>query len=104
MLLCYATHDGQSRRIAERIADRLAARGIPVGPRDLGVALPGIEELGGCGVVVVVAAVRYIGLELRFRREGCGAPGHGLPLAVLFTLLVALIGFAIALFLATVRY
>ena len=58
-----------------------------------------------CGAVMaVVAAVRYIGLELRVRREGCRAPGHGLPLGVLFTLLVALIGFAIALFLATVRY
>jgi putative membrane protein len=59
--------------------------------------------LGGA-LMAVVAAIRYTGLELRFRRDGCGAPGHGLPLGVLFTLFVALIGVAIAAYLTTVRY
>ncbi len=59
--------------------------------------------LGGA-VLAVVAAIRYIGLEMRFRRDGCGAPGHGLPLGVFFTLFIALVGVAIAIYLATVRY
>jgi uncharacterized membrane protein YidH (DUF202 family) len=59
--------------------------------------------LGG-SLMAVVAAIRYTGLELRFRREGCGAPGHGLPLGVLFTLFVAVIGVVVAIFLMTVRY
>lgn len=59
--------------------------------------------LGG-SAMAIVAAVRYTGLEKRFRREGCGAPGHGLPLGVFFTLFVALIGVAISIFLTTVRY
>ncbi len=59
--------------------------------------------LGG-SLTAIVAAIRYTGLEQRFRREGCGAPGHGLPLGVFFTLFVALIGVAISIFLTTVRY
>lgn len=59
--------------------------------------------LGG-SVTAIVAALRYTGLERRFRREGCGAPGHGLPLGVFFTLFVAFIGVAISIFLTTVRY
>ena len=59
MLLLYATRDGQSRRIAEHIAARLAAAGITAPPRDLGVGLPAPAELAAAGLVVVVAAVRY---------------------------------------------
>jgi inner membrane protein YidH len=59
--------------------------------------------LGGA-LTAVVAAIRYTGLEKRFRREGCGAPGHGLQLGVFFTLFVAFVGIAIGIFLATVRY
>ena len=59
--------------------------------------------LGGAAVAVV-AAIRYSGLEKRFRRDGCGAPGHGLPLGVFFTLFVAFVGIAIGIYLATVRY
>ena len=59
--------------------------------------------LGG-SFMAIVAAIRYTGLEQRFRREGCGAPGHGLPLGVFFTLFVALIGVAISIFLTMVRY
>jgi putative membrane protein len=79
----------------------------------LGAALPpspvysflaGTVLVLGGALMAVVAAIRYAGIERRFRREGCGAPGHGLPLGVLFTLFVALIGVAIAAFLATVRY
>lgn len=59
--------------------------------------------LGG-SLMAIVAAIRYTGLERRFKREGCGAPGHGLQLGVFFTLFVALIGVAISIFLTTVRY
>jgi putative membrane protein len=58
----------------------------------------------GGSATAIVAAIRYAGLERRFRREGCGAPGHGLPLGVFFTLFVACTGIAIGIFLATVRY
>ncbi|MGH8291460.1 MAG: YidH family protein [Steroidobacteraceae bacterium] len=59
--------------------------------------------LGGVAMAVV-AAIRYGGLELRFRRDGCGAPGHGLPLGVCFALFLAVVGVAIAYYLVTVRY
>lgn len=59
MQLFYATRDGQSRRIAERIAGRLAERGIPSRPRDLAVALPASHQLAEARLVAVVAAVRY---------------------------------------------
>lgn len=65
---------------------------------------PGTLLVLGGSLMAVVAAIRYTGLELRFRRDGCGAPGHGLPLGVLFTLFVALIGVVIASYLMTVRY
>lgn len=57
--LFYATRDGQSRRIAERIAARLHERGITASPRDL--AAPDLvpEELATCQLLAVVAAVRY---------------------------------------------
>jgi putative membrane protein len=58
--------------------------------------------LGG-SLMAFVAAIRYTGLERRFRREDCGAPGHGLPLGVFFTLFVAFIGVAISIFLTAVR-
>ena len=59
MQLYYATRDGQSRRIAERIAGRLAERGISVLPHDLAAALPDPQSLPRTGPVVVIAAVRY---------------------------------------------
>lgn len=59
MQLYYATRDGQSRRIAERIADRLAERGVPVSPQGLAGALPAAQELEQARLVTLVAAVRY---------------------------------------------
>ena len=64
MQLFYASRDGQSRRIAERIAARLAERGIPVLPRDLATAMPSPHLLGEARLIVAVAAVRY-GKHLR---------------------------------------
>src|SRR5512139_695585 len=57
--LYYATHDGQSRRIAQRISRRLAERNILAEPRDIGLAPPNTAELAGPAVVVLIAAVRY---------------------------------------------
>lgn len=59
MELFYATRDGQSRRIAERIASRLAAHGIAVLPRDLAHVSLSPSGLAAARLVVVVAAVRY---------------------------------------------
>lgn len=59
MELFYATRDGQSRRIAERIANRLAELGIPTSPRDLAGTALTPSSLTGARLVVVVAAVRY---------------------------------------------
>jgi menaquinone-dependent protoporphyrinogen oxidase len=63
MELFYATRDGQSRRIAERIAVRLADLGIPALPSDLAGVSPTPSSLAAARLVVVVAAVRY-GLPL----------------------------------------
>jgi menaquinone-dependent protoporphyrinogen oxidase len=59
MQLYYATHDGQARRIAERIAARLTERGISVSPQDLATASPSAETLAGARLAAVVSAVRY---------------------------------------------
>jgi menaquinone-dependent protoporphyrinogen oxidase len=59
MELLYATRDGQSRLIAERIARRLADRGISVPPIDLAGASPDSSALAAAQLVVLVAAVRY---------------------------------------------
>ena len=59
MDLFYATRDGQSRRIAERIASGLADHGILALPHDLaGVSLTP-SSLAAARLVVLVAAVRY---------------------------------------------
>jgi len=59
MLLLYATHDGQARRIATRIAARLADCGFEATPRDLADGAPTGAEIGAAPLVVLVAAVRY---------------------------------------------
>ncbi len=59
MELFYATRDGQSRRIAERIASRLAEQGVPASGQDLAAAQPMPSSLTEAGLVVVVAAIRY---------------------------------------------
>ncbi len=56
--LYYATHDGQSRRIAEHIARRLAESGVIAAP--LNAAEPTAPAgLAAASVIVLVAAVRY---------------------------------------------
>jgi menaquinone-dependent protoporphyrinogen oxidase len=57
--LFYATRDGQSRRIALRIADRLAEHDIRTTPQDLAVILPQPADLARASLIVLVAAVRY---------------------------------------------
>jgi menaquinone-dependent protoporphyrinogen oxidase len=59
LLLLYASHDGQARRIATRIAARLSEQCIAALPRDLATDLPAPEELDAAPLVVAVAAVRY---------------------------------------------
>lgn len=59
MEIFYATRDGHSRRIAVRIADRLADRGISALPHDLAGATFDPSSLTAARLVVVVAAVRY---------------------------------------------
>jgi menaquinone-dependent protoporphyrinogen oxidase len=57
MYLYYASRDGQAKRIAERIASRLAGSGHPVTPQN--VAMADVCALKPDSLVVLVAAVRY---------------------------------------------
>jgi len=58
-LVFYATRDGQSRNIAARIVERLAADGIRATTRDLAADSPTPAELAAAPLLVLVAAVRY---------------------------------------------
>jgi menaquinone-dependent protoporphyrinogen oxidase len=81
VLLLYASLDGQARRIATRIAIRLAEQYIAGLPRDLAVGFPQTEELKTAPLIVTVAAVRY-GRHLRaaerllaaYKKSGSSAP------------------------------
>lgn len=57
--LYYATHDGQSRRIAEHISRHLSESGAPCLPQDLAVMQPAAEDIAAASALVLVAAVRY---------------------------------------------
>lgn len=57
--MLYASRDGQARRIAMRIAARLAERDIAITPHDLATPFSAAEILADSRVVAVVAAVRY---------------------------------------------
>ncbi|MFY9989966.1 MAG: menaquinone-dependent protoporphyrinogen IX dehydrogenase [Rhodoplanes sp.] len=59
MQLYYASRDGQARKIATRIAERLAAHGIAATPTDLATTQPSPAELAKAALVVAVLAVRY---------------------------------------------
>jgi menaquinone-dependent protoporphyrinogen oxidase len=59
MLFYYATRDGQSGRIAQRIADRLRERGITASPENLATAAPSPAQLRAAPLLVLVAAIRY---------------------------------------------
>jgi menaquinone-dependent protoporphyrinogen oxidase len=59
MQLYYASRDGQARKIATRIAERLAGHGIAATPADLAIMQPSPAELAQAGLVVAVLAVRY---------------------------------------------
>jgi menaquinone-dependent protoporphyrinogen oxidase len=56
VLIAYATRDGQARRIAERIAERLQTG---LAPRCLRSDPPSSAEMRGTTLIVLVAAVRY---------------------------------------------
>jgi menaquinone-dependent protoporphyrinogen oxidase len=53
-ILSYASRDGQSRRIAERIGHVLQVK-----PRDLKMDAPHADELKAVPLLVIIAAVRY---------------------------------------------
>jgi menaquinone-dependent protoporphyrinogen oxidase len=59
MQIFYATRDGQSRKIAHRIAAGVAQRGSEARPQDLAASQPSQSRLEGAGLVVLVAAIRY---------------------------------------------
>ena len=56
MQLYYASRDGQARKIAIRIAERLARHGVAAPPVDLAAAQPSPAELAPAGMVVVTDA------------------------------------------------
>ncbi len=53
-------------------------------------------------LMAIVASGRYFSFSLRYHRRGDTDPGHGLYIAVGFTVLVAIAGIIIAVFLVTV--
>jgi menaquinone-dependent protoporphyrinogen oxidase len=55
----YATRDGQSRRIARHVVERLAALGNSAIAYDLAAESPAPADVADAPAVVVVAAVRY---------------------------------------------
>jgi menaquinone-dependent protoporphyrinogen oxidase len=59
MEIFYATRDGQSRKIAHRIAAGLGGHGIETLPKDLAAAQPSQEKLEAEDLAVVVTAIRY---------------------------------------------
>lgn len=59
MELFYATRDGQSQRIAERIASRLAELGISALTQNLAAGQPAPSRLAEAELVAIIAAVRY---------------------------------------------
>ncbi|BCL74582.1 protoporphyrinogen oxidase [Jeongeupia sp. HS-3] len=67
-LICYASRDGQTARIAERIAHRLENRGIAARRHDLTLHPHGLQTdatmLEDASAIMVIAAVRY-GRHLR---------------------------------------
>jgi menaquinone-dependent protoporphyrinogen oxidase len=58
-LVFYATRDGHSRSVAIRIAERLAAGGMPSTAVDLTAPISPPAEFAAGPLVVLVAAVRY---------------------------------------------
>lgn len=58
-LICFASQDGQARRIAATIGEALTACGIPVRLSDLMKPELADEDLVTAPIVVVVAAIRY---------------------------------------------
>jgi menaquinone-dependent protoporphyrinogen oxidase len=59
MLLCYATRDGQAKKIAARIAARLASSGVTVTSRDLEGEAPTAAEIAAAPLIAAVLAIRY---------------------------------------------
>jgi menaquinone-dependent protoporphyrinogen oxidase len=59
VLLCYATRDGQAKKIATHVAARLATQGIAVVPRDLATEAPSAADLAAAPLVAAVLAIRY---------------------------------------------
>jgi menaquinone-dependent protoporphyrinogen oxidase len=59
MQLYYATRDGQSRRIATHVSQRLQDRGIDAPPRDLAGTPLQMADLAGSDAIVLIASVRY---------------------------------------------
>jgi len=59
LALYYATRDGQARRIAEYMSQRLSQAGTNAVPRDIAAVVPVASDLESVAMVVLVAAVRY---------------------------------------------
>jgi menaquinone-dependent protoporphyrinogen oxidase len=59
VLLCYATRDGQAKKIALHVVARLAEKGIAVMPCDLATDPPSAAELAAASLVAAVLAIRY---------------------------------------------
>jgi menaquinone-dependent protoporphyrinogen oxidase len=75
----YATRDGQSRRIATRIAEGLAQQGISAVSQDLAAGMPSPDDIARAPLAVAVLAVRYgkhlpEGLQFIAHYRACATP------------------------------
>lgn len=55
-------------------------------------------------LMALVAMLRYWRFARDYRKKDSTNPGHGIYMGVIFTAIIALLGFLIALFLLTVNY
>lgn len=63
----FASHDGQTRKIVDRLAEHLGARGVGVRLIDLMAGAPPVID-DQAGLIIVAAAIRY-GFHLRVARR-----------------------------------
>jgi len=57
--LVYASHDGHTRKIVARLAERLAALDTPAVVYDLDVAAPEADKIKKASAVIIVSPVRH---------------------------------------------
>lgn len=57
--MCYASHDGQTRKLALYLADKLMDQGLLLTLDDLNATQPSPEDISEAGQLILIAPVRY---------------------------------------------